>query len=373
MPSVAESEPVVVPLPAPGRPAPEEFSGPAVTAQAPMPVPVPGAVPSGSGIPEGAQLWLTARDPYCLCAYWRVCGEALAAYAEANAGGGWWLRVRAAGSDGWLFNEEPLPRHADYRFVPVPRANASYVAEIGFRHADGSWRWLAASAAASTPPDRAEEFAEAVAVGGPPPVPMRHAEDPVPAAPMMPAHRIPPPPALPSPTQARRLVELIWEPVHSTEAPSSAEVAEWQAREVTTDLAEGGPGLPPEAKGSAAGAPASPVPVQPSSEAVPAPPSAPPDFWFNVNAELIIYGSTERDARVTIAGRPVSLRADGSFSFRFALPDGDFSLPAIAVNAAGTDGRSARLQFTRSTVLTGAVGVHPQDARLKPPVADAIG
>jgi hypothetical protein len=112
----------------------------------------------------------------------------------------------------------------------------------------------------------------------------------------------------------------------------------------------------------------------PSSEALAAlSPAAPPDFWFKVNAELILYGSTERDARVTIAGRPVVLRPDGSFSFRFALPDGDFTLPAIAVNAAGTDGRAAQLRFTRATVLTGDVGVHPQDVKLKPPVAEAIG
>ena len=32
-------------------------------------------------------------------------------------------------------------------------------------------------------------------------------------------------------------------------------------------------------------------------------------FWFNVNAELIIYGATEPDAQVTIGGRVIKLRA----------------------------------------------------------------
>src|SRR6185436_16351739 len=45
-------------------------------------------------------------------------------------------------------------------------------------------------------------------------------------------------------------------------------------------------------------------------------------FRLNVNAELIIYGATEPDARVTIGGRTIQLRPDGTFSFRFALPDG---------------------------------------------------
>ena len=67
-------------------------------------------------------------------------------------------------------------------------------------------------------------------------------------------------------------------------------------------------------------------------------------FWFNVNAELIIYGATEPDASVTIGGRKIRLRPDGTFSYRFALPDGKFDLPAIATNAAGNDARAAELR-----------------------------
>ena len=50
-------------------------------------------------------------------------------------------------------------------------------------------------------------------------------------------------------------------------------------------------------------------------------------FWFNVNAELIIYGATEPDAKVTLAGHEIKLRPDGSFSYRFSLPDGKYDLP----------------------------------------------
>ena len=45
-------------------------------------------------------------------------------------------------------------------------------------------------------------------------------------------------------------------------------------------------------------------------------------FWFNVNAELIIYGATEPTARVTLGGHEIKLRPDGTFSYRFSLPDG---------------------------------------------------
>ena len=90
-------------------------------------------------------------------------------------------------------------------------------------------------------------------------------------------------------------------------------------------------------------------------------------FWFNVNAELIIYGATEPDAQVTIGGRRIRLRPDGSFSYRFALPDGDYDLPAQATSADGTDVRRAELHFSRDTNYSGDVGAHPQDDSLRIP------
>ncbi len=96
------------------------------------------------------------------------------------------------------------------------------------------------------------------------------------------------------------------------------------------------------------------------------PPEGRRSFWFRVNAEVILHGSTEPDAQVTIAGRPVALRPDGSFSFRFAFPDGDFRLPVEAVSADRMDGRKATVRFLRATALEGEVGVHPV-----PPAWDA--
>jgi hypothetical protein len=89
-------------------------------------------------------------------------------------------------------------------------------------------------------------------------------------------------------------------------------------------------------------------------------------FWFNVNAELIIYGATEPNAKVTLGGHEIKLRPDGSFSYRFALPDGKYDLPAVAVSEDGTDARAANLKFSRETEYLGDVGAHPQDPSLKP-------
>ncbi|MCM8791538.1 MAG: DUF4912 domain-containing protein [Candidatus Omnitrophica bacterium] len=60
-------------------------------------------------------------------------------------------------------------------------------------------------------------------------------------------------------------------------------------------------------------------------------------FWLVVNTELIVYGATEPDATVYVQGRPIPLRADGTFSLRFALPDGKQVIPVKGVSADKVD------------------------------------
>jgi len=62
-------------------------------------------------------------------------------------------------------------------------------------------------------------------------------------------------------------------------------------------------------------------------------------FWLVVNTELIVYGATEPDANVTVQGKPIKLNHDGTFSLRFALPDGEQVIPVKAVSNDGTDSR----------------------------------
>lgn len=54
------------------------------------------------------------------------------------------------------------------------------------------------------------------------------------------------------------------------------------------------------------------------------------DFWLKADTELIVYGSTERGAILTVQGKRVNLREDGSFSLRFSLPDGVIDIPIEA-------------------------------------------
>jgi len=54
-------------------------------------------------------------------------------------------------------------------------------------------------------------------------------------------------------------------------------------------------------------------------------------FWLEVNCELIVYGATQADAKVTVQDKPISLRRDGTFTLRFALPNGRQVIPVEAV------------------------------------------
>ncbi len=73
------------------------------------------------------------------------------------------------------------------------------------------------------------------------------------------------------------------------------------------------------------------------------------DFWLQVHTELILYGATEPDAKVTVQGRPVTLNADGTFSMRFALPDGEQILEVRARNADDDMEESVTPVVVRST------------------------
>jgi len=63
-------------------------------------------------------------------------------------------------------------------------------------------------------------------------------------------------------------------------------------------------------------------------------------FWFVLDCELIVYGATEPDASVTMQGIPVKLRPDGTFTLRYALPDGKLVLKAQATSNDGIETRT---------------------------------
>jgi uncharacterized protein len=72
-------------------------------------------------------------------------------------------------------------------------------------------------------------------------------------------------------------------------------------------------------------------------------------FHFEIDAELIVYGATEPNARVTLQGEPVQLRPDGTFTVRFSLPDSRQIIPAVAASPDGVEERTIVLAVERNT------------------------
>ncbi|MBN1823473.1 MAG: DUF4912 domain-containing protein [Endomicrobiales bacterium] len=73
------------------------------------------------------------------------------------------------------------------------------------------------------------------------------------------------------------------------------------------------------------------------------------DFWLRADTELIVYGATEPDAKLTVQKKVVPLRPDGSFSLRFYLPDGTQEYPIEATSNDGTMKRQITFVVRRDT------------------------
>ena len=85
-------------------------------------------------------------------------------------------------------------------------------------------------------------------------------------------------------------------------------------------------------------------------------------FRFWLECELIIYGGTEPDAKVTMQKRPVQLRPDGTFTLRYGLPDGKFIFDCHAESSDGVEERVITPIVSRNTERPAPVikaGKHP--------------
>ena len=73
------------------------------------------------------------------------------------------------------------------------------------------------------------------------------------------------------------------------------------------------------------------------------------NFTFNLDADLVVHGTTEPSAKVTFQGEPIPLRPDGTFSLRFKLEDGRHIMPAVSVSCTGMEERTIVLAVERNT------------------------
>ncbi len=325
------------------------------------------------------KLFLTARDPHWLYANWDLTLEQQSKLNARSAEGHLILRVYGAKIEGHPLYEIHVHPESRHWFAHVERAGASYAAELGYYSPVGRWTRIAESGATVTPPDSVSENANAEFATIPFEFPFSKLLEMVKAAvrenrplaqaieelrraghPQLPKVNGEPISAW-TQEQEKALAGVIAIDDSRRVWMGSLEITELIRRRLAQEISSFGimSSLGVSSLGiSSLSSPFGGLPAK--------------GFWFMVNAELIIYGATEPDAKVTLGGQPVKLRPDGSFSFRFALPDGSYDLPAVAVSADGTDARAANLKFSRQTEYLGDVGVHPQDPALKAPLPENI-
>lgn len=94
----------------------------------------------------------------------------------------------------------------------------------------------------------------------------------------------------------------------------------------------------------------------------------PREFFMHLNAEVIFYGGTHPEAKVTIAGQEIMIRPDGTFRYHFVFPDGEFEIPITATSPDGMETRRGVLRFERATAREGEVGSTAQ-----PPLGAPMG
>lgn len=75
------------------------------------------------------------------------------------------------------------------------------------------------------------------------------------------------------------------------------------------------------------------------------------DFHFDLEIELVVYGSTVPDGYLTLNGEPVSLRSDGTFAVRLPFPDKRQVLPAVACSREGSQQRTIVVAVERNTKI----------------------
>lgn len=75
------------------------------------------------------------------------------------------------------------------------------------------------------------------------------------------------------------------------------------------------------------------------------------DFHFDMDIELVLYGSTVPDGYLTLNGEPVALREDGTFVMRLPFPDRRQVLPAVACTRDGSQQRTIVVAVERNTKI----------------------
>jgi len=303
------------------------------------------------------KLFLVARDPHILFAYWDLNQGQYQDAARSAHDGKVFLEVYVPG-EGRVQQIHIWDSHKNW-YLQVNRPDTSFVAQLGYYRPDGGFEVMARSAEVRTPRDTLSPNTDARFVTIPFNLPFRELYEII-AAQVQPGEELAETLArlqksdfeLPfqarvprdlTPKESEELLGYLGDEEVRRRMVGSFEITEILKKRFETMLSSGQWG----SSGSAwVTSISSPFGASFGKER---------GFHMHVNAELIIYGGTTPDAKVRIDGQDISLTPDGTFSYHFVFPDGQFHIPISATSGDGVEKRSALLSFLRMTELEGDV------------------
>jgi len=303
------------------------------------------------------KLFLVARDPHILFAYWDLNAVQYQEAARAAQDGKVFLEVYVPG-EGRVQQIHIWDCHKNW-YLQVNRPDTTFLAQLGYYRPDGTFEVLARSSEVRTPRDTLSPNTDARFVTIPFNVSFRELYDLI-AAQAQPGEELAETLArlqrsdYELPFQARvprdltekesdELLEYLGDEEIRRRMVGSFEITEILKKRFETMVSSG-------QWASSAGAWVTSV-----SSPFGASFGRERGFHMHVNAELIIYGGTEPNAKVRIDGQDITLSKDGTFHYHFVFPDGQFHIPIGATSADGVETRSALLSFMRLTDVEGDV------------------
>jgi hypothetical protein len=316
------------------------------------------------------KLFLVARDPDVLFAYWDLSSDQYQAAVHAAKDGKVFLELYVPG-EGRVQQIHVWDCHKSW-YLQVNRPDTKFVAQLGYYRADGGFEILARSAEVHTSRDTLSPNTDARFVTIPFNVPFRELHDMI-AAQALPGEeladtlarlqklnsKLPFQAHVPrdlTPTDSDELLSYLGDEEIRRQMVGSLEISEILRKRYETALSSG-------QWNSSAGAWVTSLssPFGASFGKV-------RGFQMHLNAELIIYGGSTPDAKVRVDGHEINLTKDGTFSYHFVFPDGNFHIPISATSADGAETRSALVSFLRMTEIEGDVRKTGQ-----PKMAEPIG
>ncbi len=266
----------------------------------PLPLPPQDYVPELPDNYGDNLIYLLVRDPYAIYTYWEIQPD----HQQGNLAllGGSWDRVRSVLRIYDTTDERHRPIVKDIVLRDMVRSwyietepNHSYFVEIGLLHNDGRYISLARSNHVTTPRSGMSEIID------------------------------------------EQWMSVDFDKIYALSGGFSVGKSSEELKKLMEERFQNA-----ITSGSGAGAVSSlssPVKIKPNKR----------DFRFWLECELIIYGGTEPDAKVTMQGRPVGLRPDGTFTLRYGLPDGKFTFNCRAESADGIEERIITPIISRNT------------------------